>query len=542
YTVFSDDPSKVQKDPDVKPRTWSNVLVPDFVQQDGKGLPDNIVERLGIGGKLVDVNKWEKFEPASLFGDFHPSQDAELKSVRFPVAKTEELRARILQGGSMPSVMIVDSFFDAKHCDLPQDFVVYDCSSAVDRDAKVCPIVSGDFHYQGSASGQATASMSASLTHPTGISVPPAREKCGDAGRFSLETPQQTEAFIRERHGTHLAGIIASRWDGFGAGGINPMAKIIGVQVDMDNLTDEGYGSWLLRVIGRIMFEQQVHVVNLSLGYLPKQPTMATSDQERHEWLSELIENHGTGVLFVAAAGNTKETDGCFLTPACLGLTQDNVVTVVALDTDGGAVLSGSNSNSGFALGADGEGILGTMPLNKYGDMSGSSQSAAIVSGAVSLALALGERWTPRGTRERLIACSDVSRDLMGAMVGGKLDIECFLDGGRDRTVDEDGDVKSAKLVRVDRGGQASGELEFFNNGTSRTEPIPIADILGFQRVENDPADIVLFLQPESNPDAKVVRLEGSIPQDQELVFREADGPRSKLKVDEVVKFTRRAI
>jgi len=548
YKLFSNDREVVFSEPLVLPVTPNTVLpdfkvLPDFTKSAGKvALPSDVIKRMEIGNELVKSTKWlehVKAAPFSSLDQFDESQMDLLAAIDFPLEEAEELRQRISETGVMPSVMIIDSFFDAKHCDMPEDFVVFDCGSKVNRDLDMCPIIGGDLSGLPELSlGMARASIAPAanaLPHSDGL-VPRERERCGASGRFHTETVQNTEVFVRPRHGTHLAGLIASRWDKFGVGGINPLAKIVGVQVDMDNLTDEGYGRWLLRALGRIMFKQQVHLVNLSLGFRPAEIEDDGNGEERREWLSELITKH-TGVLFVAAAGNDKEQEGCDLTPACLALTRDNVVTVVALNGAGTKVLGGMNSNPQFAVGAGGEGVMSTLPLNLYGTMRGSSQSAAIVSGAISLAYALGVRWTPAETRARLIACSTLSRDLMGNMIGGRIDVGCLIDKDRDRVVDNNKDVLGLELIRLTRGGNPASDLAFFDIRTRRVETIDLASIVGFQRIGDDVDDVVFFSQPPSGP---MDRREGAIEPGQELVFLDG-GQFRKINAREVVKFTRAA-
>ena len=46
-----------------------------------------------------------------------------------------------------------------------------------------------------------------------------------------------------------------------------------------------------------------------------------------------------------------------------------------------------------------------------------------------------------------------LSRDLMGNMIGGRIDVGCLIDKDRDRVVDNNKDVLGLELIRLTRGG-----------------------------------------------------------------------------------------
>jgi subtilisin family serine protease len=90
------------------------------------------------------------------------------------------------------------------------------------------------------------------------------------------------------------------------------------------------------------------------------------------------------GILFIAAAGNEKNnSDKYHYYPADYGLS--NIVSVTAVDP-GTEVLASSNYGTETVdIAAPGQAILSTLPENKYGPMTGTSQATAFVTGAAAL-------------------------------------------------------------------------------------------------------------------------------------------------------------
>ncbi|MDI7923423.1 S8 family serine peptidase [Ferirhizobium litorale] len=393
------------------------------------------------------------------------------------------------------TVMIIDSNFDKNHCEFKSGaFVVYDCTNSDQKYAEFCTRDDTDL-----AAPKDTAAADGVVA-----AMAPSREKCGKAGAFVEEPGPHTPAFIAARHGTHLAGLIAARWDdNYGVGGINPTAKIIGVKINMSRITQESYGIWLLDRIKNIIFEEAIRVVDISAGYVPPTAGGTAADILKHnDWLTTLINNTADHVLYVVAAGNQTESElSCKTIPACLSATLPNVVSVVALDSSGSKPITGTSINVGFTVGADGENVEGPTPLNKYASMTGSSQAAAIVAGASSLARAVrqGDFWTPRMTRNRIVACSNIkSAEQLPHMQGGSLDIDCLSAGFKDIIELNSGTAVTTMISRIGAANEKN-QLSFFDLESEQSDEVGWPEVLGFQRLP-DSEEVIIFVEQHKKP------------------------------------------
>lgn len=104
--------------------------------------------------------------------------------------------------------------------------------------------------------------------------------------------------------------------------------------------------------------------------------------QSNHE-LKALLETQRKNIIFVAAAGNNKEnTDVMKFYPASYRLS--NMISVGA-SSEKGDLLSFSNfGKESVDILAMGSNVVSTLPKNKYGVMSGTSQATALVSGWIA--------------------------------------------------------------------------------------------------------------------------------------------------------------
>ncbi|WP_412752979.1 type VII secretion-associated serine protease mycosin [Krasilnikovia sp. M28-CT-15] len=165
-------------------------------------------------------------------------------------------------------------------------------------------------------------------------------------------------------HGTAMAGDIAAHGKGeSGALGIAPDSKILPVRVLTTGKTGRGLGpaiSWAVT--------HGADVINISLG------GGATPDL-----FSALEAAEKANVVVVASAGNLPESHG-ITSPAFV----PSVVAVGAVDRDGKRA-SVSASGAALDLMAPGTDIMSTSVHNQYAAGTGTSDAAAIVSGAAAL-------------------------------------------------------------------------------------------------------------------------------------------------------------
>ncbi|GLY22034.1 type VII secretion-associated serine protease mycosin [Micromonospora sp. NBRC 101691] len=171
-------------------------------------------------------------------------------------------------------------------------------------------------------------------------------------------------------HGTGMAGLIAGRGGGTDRLlGIAPAAKILPVSVGAR--FDPGE----LTTAIRWAVDNGADVVNLSLG-TPGRPDRAELDAIRYA-----LEKN---VVVVASAGNREQGDTAVTSPANI----PGVVAVSGLAEKGG-FFAGSVRGPEVVLAAPQERIISPRPYavskNGYGLTSGTSDSAAIVSGVAAL-------------------------------------------------------------------------------------------------------------------------------------------------------------
>lgn len=212
-------------------------------------------------------------------------------------------------------------------------------------------------------------------------------------------------------HGTHVAGIIAARDNGFGVVGMAPGARLWAVKV----LDGKGRGSWGNVIMGLDWVASRsatIEVVNLSIG-----GALANDGAVKNSIDGVLAR----GIVVTAAAGNDSH-DVDQMVPARF----DGVVAVSALaDSNGQAGRSAgifrvgkryreqdesfadfSNFGQKVALAAPGVRILSTYKNRGYARISGTSQAAPHAAGAAALWKLTHPTATPAEVRAALIAAA----------------------------------------------------------------------------------------------------------------------------------------
>jgi hypothetical protein len=200
--------------------------------------------------------------------------------------------------------------------------------------------------------------------------------------------------FLESVHGTHIAGIIATNSVG--------KVKIMPLQV----FTEQGaYTSDIIEAI--IYAEAQgARVANCSFG----------SGQDNRA-LREVMEC--SDMLFVAAAGNNAgNLDNSPLYPAAFGL--DNVISVAALNTDRGFSYFSNYSSTLVDIAARGRDVQSSMLGRSYGPLSGTSMSAAAVSGAAGWLWSENPGLSAAEVKERLCSTGDRLAHLQSKVKEGR--------------------------------------------------------------------------------------------------------------------------
>ncbi len=191
-------------------------------------------------------------------------------------------------------------------------------------------------------------------------------------------------------HGTHAAGLIAARMDNSqGIAGIAPASSLMVLKA----LDDTGKGS-SAQVAEAIVYavDHGAKIINLGLG----------GEQNSAALLAATDYAYAHNVTVIAAAGNRSSSISLY--PAA----NPHVIAVAGLDLNFDQA-SFASYGSYVELAAPGVGIQSTMPGGVYGLMSGSSMSAAQVTGIAALLASQPQFDSPDKIRAALV---NTARDL----------------------------------------------------------------------------------------------------------------------------------
>jgi len=176
-------------------------------------------------------------------------------------------------------------------------------------------------------------------------------------------------------HGTHVAGIIHQ---------VSPLATILPIKY----YSDANSGAVNLRnTVSAIRFaiSKKVKIINYSGG---------GPEFSEDEYLA-LKEAEAKGILVVAAAGNEHENTDLvynYYYPASYRLS--NVISVGNVDSQNYMVPSSNYGKARVDVAAPGEHIFSSLPGNRYGWMTGTSQATPFVSGIAAQLWACNSKLT----------------------------------------------------------------------------------------------------------------------------------------------------
>jgi len=220
-------------------------------------------------------------------------------------------------------------------------------------------------------------------------------------------------------HGTHIAGIIAASDNNKkGSAGIAPNVSIMVVKYygsDLKNSTEPLEAS--LKSL-RYAIDNGATIINYSgggEGFVAQEKRLLKEADEK-------------GIIVVAAAGNkAKNTDRQPFYPASYKL--NNIISVTSIDKNNNLTKSSSYGANNVDLAAPGEKIYSTLPGNKYGFLTGTSQATAFVTGAVSLMKSRFPKMNMKEIKNKLIAATRLVASLSkNVSSSGVLDVaNCLL-------------------------------------------------------------------------------------------------------------------
>jgi subtilisin family serine protease len=206
-------------------------------------------------------------------------------------------------------------------------------------------------------------------------------------------------------HGTHVAGIIASRQNnGIGGSGLAPGAKILPVKVldsGMSGTTDTlAFGI-------RYAVDRGAKILNVSVN-----TDVAT------EAVTSAVRYAGEhGAIIVASAGNNGRNID--LEPSYPASLPDAAVFTVAAESDGGLLWNLSNTGlKSVDLAAPGARIIATATNSSYQSRTGTSAAAPFVSASLAL-LSAAAPDLPMSTLRAAITDTTHRTDLLSRLLGG---------------------------------------------------------------------------------------------------------------------------
>ncbi|HYN86158.1 MAG TPA: S8 family peptidase [Pyrinomonadaceae bacterium] len=230
---------------------------------------------------------------------------------------------------------------------------------------------------------------------------------------------------VFDQHGTHVSGTIGARGgNGTGVAGVNWRVTIISAKFLG---AAGGTTANAIKAVDYITNLKTRHNLNI----------VATNNSWggggfSQALLDAVVRHAHAGILFIAAAGNdTSDNDATGSFPANYDTTSgagyDNVISVASIN-NAGALSSFSNWGATTVdLGAPGDGINSTLPVNKYGSMSGTSMAAPHVTGGAALYASTHPGATAQQIRTAILSSVVPTASLAGkTTTGGRLNVSGF--------------------------------------------------------------------------------------------------------------------
>ena len=203
---------------------------------------------------------------------------------------------------------------------------------------------------------------------------------------------------VRDYHGSHVAGIVASKEDGEGTVGVAPGSKIM-------SLRFFGSGKWTSSVI----LNSYVYAVDNGAKIIN---TSFNVDKFAYDstYLSALDYVYDHGAIVVNSAGNNSRAN-----PLRGSLSKILFVANTSVALEGSTAdlkMSSSNYGYGIDISAPGDRINSTILGDNYKRATGTSMAAPVVAGAIALIWSQNPDWTREQVVSRLLSTSkDLNRD-----------------------------------------------------------------------------------------------------------------------------------
>lgn len=201
-------------------------------------------------------------------------------------------------------------------------------------------------------------------------------------------------------HGTHVAGIIGAI--------ANPKSGISGVAHKVSIMSVKYYSD---QNSGSVNLANTVKAINYAIDHGARIINYSGGGPEfsESEYLA-LKKAESKGILVVAAAGNERQnTDFMehYYYPAAYAPRLTNIISVAATTTKNQLLPSSNWGKNKVDVAAPGEAIYSTIPGGRYGQMSGTSQATAFVTGIAALLLSKDPSLKPQQIRTLIASTVD---------------------------------------------------------------------------------------------------------------------------------------
>ncbi len=237
--------------------------------------------------------------------------------------------------------------------------------------------------------------------------------------------------FDDNNHGTHVSGTIgATGGNAMGVAGVNWNVDLFGLKF----LSSSGSGSTFNSVKAIDYFTGlKGSAANQALDFVATNNSWGGGGFSQAV-LDAIDRAANADLLFVAAAGNGgsdrigDDTDGTPNYPSNYDTSYngglDAVISVAAIDRNGGLASFSNYGDVSVDLGAPGVTIWSTLPNNSYGSYNGTSMAAPHVTGALAIYAAAHPNASAGQMRQALLASAEPTTSLNGmTATGGRLDL-----------------------------------------------------------------------------------------------------------------------
>lgn len=232
-------------------------------------------------------------------------------------------------------------------------------------------------------------------------------------------------------HGTHVSGIIGATSNSrTGITGVAPRVSIMPIRYYSDSNSGTTNLNNTIKAL-HYAIDNGAQIINYSGG---------GPEFNQKEYLA-IKRAEARGILVVAAAGNGDGIRGMNTDlsknryfPAAYGLS--NIITVASTDINNNILKSSNYGKRSVDVAAPGENIFSTLPKNKYGYMTGTSQATAFVSGLAALLLSKNKNLKPAQIKKVIQSTVDTIPNLAGKVAtSGKINaykaLKYLMDAGK---------------------------------------------------------------------------------------------------------------